>query len=142
MNFSRASLIDHLQQLYLLIRRRPVYLYSLLGGFLCILIISNLYPSNGTHRAIGVKDPVYRSWDFKRDRRKLVLSRSRCQRTFPGLFEEVDRMVDIQRMNRITNETLDQIPRRNGYLRVMLYDQQVLLILPFITLLSIAHSLF
>ena len=128
MNFSRASVLEYFQQAYIITRRRPVYLYSLLGGLLCILIVRSLYPHNGFHHAFGRKDAVYQSWNFTRDRRQLVLNGPRCQRTFPGLFEEVDRIVGIQRANRITPETLDQIPRRNGYLRVMLYDQQVLLL--------------
>ena len=65
------------------------------------------------------------SWDYERDGKRLVMTRSMCENFFPGLYQHVDQMVEKRRNGKITKKMLDAIEHRNGYVRVMLYDQQV-----------------
>lgn len=65
------------------------------------------------------------SWKYERDGKRLVMDQSMCEKSFPGLYTEVDRMVQKRRDDKITKDMLDVLERRNGYVRVMLHDQQV-----------------
>ena len=65
------------------------------------------------------------TWNYMRDRNNLLLNRDQCQLAFPGLFEEVDRAVGSRRHNRISLGELDAIEPKNGYVRAMIYDQEV-----------------
>jgi hypothetical protein len=65
------------------------------------------------------------AWNYMRDRNNLLLDREQCQQAFPGLFEEVDRAVGSRRHNHISVRELDSIKPKNGYVRAMIYDQEV-----------------
>ena len=54
-----------------------------------------------------------------------MLDSQQCDLAFPGLFEEVDRPVNARMHNPITFEEIDTMPKQNGYVRVMIYNQQV-----------------
>ncbi|KAK5062932.1 hypothetical protein LTR84_005008 [Exophiala bonariae] len=47
---------------------------------------------------------------------------------FPGLFEEVERSVKNRRGSPIIVSELDKIPKRNGYVRAMIFNQQLYVI--------------
>lgn len=64
-------------------------------------------------------------WDYQRDAENLMLDSRQCDQAFPGLFEEVDRPMRERMHNHITFEEIDTMPRQNGYVRCMIYNQQV-----------------
>lgn len=54
-----------------------------------------------------------------------MLSETQCLQAFPDLYHEIDRAVEDRRSNHVTLKETDDIPMANGYLRAMIYDQQV-----------------
>lgn len=65
------------------------------------------------------------SWDYQRDRDNLLLTQDQCDQAFPNLFADIERASQARSANPITIEELDSITPRNGYIRAMIYDQQV-----------------
>lgn len=65
------------------------------------------------------------TWNYTRDYRNLVLTQRQCDLAFPGLFEEVERPVQLRREKKVTRRELDETPRLNGFIRAMIFDQQV-----------------
>ena len=65
------------------------------------------------------------AWDYTRDRDNLMLDSSQCEQAFPGLFEEITRPKEDRWLRRISLDEIDSITPRNGYVRAMIYDQQV-----------------
>lgn len=65
------------------------------------------------------------SWDYQRDRDNLMLTQVQCDQAFPDLYTEIDRARDDRKSRLISLKELDAIPARNGYIRAMIYDQQV-----------------
>lgn len=65
------------------------------------------------------------NWTYTRDYRNLFLTQRQCDAAFPGLFEEVERPVKLRKSNKITLKELDDTPALNGFIRAMIYDQQV-----------------
>lgn len=64
-------------------------------------------------------------WNYERDRDNLLMTQGQCDQAFPDLFAEIDRASEARSVNPITIEELDSITPRNGYIRAMIYDQQV-----------------
>lgn len=60
----------------------------------------------------------------------MLLSQGQCEQAFPDLFVEIERARDVRSSNSnpITIEELDSIKPRNGYIRAMIYDQQLYII--------------
>lgn len=54
-----------------------------------------------------------------------MLDSQQCERAFPGLFEEVERPVKNRKTSHITALELDRVPKQNGYVRAMIFNQQV-----------------
>jgi hypothetical protein len=50
---------------------------------------------------------------------------ARCDEAFPDLFREIDRAVDLRKDDHVTKKELDEIMKVKGYMRAMIYDQQV-----------------
>jgi len=71
------------------------------------------------------KEVVQEGWDFVRDARNLLMTDARCDEAFPGLFKEVDRAVELRQTDHITSRELDSIKKVKGYVRAMIYDQQL-----------------
>lgn len=112
--------------LYTSVRRRPVYVLSALCLIVVVLGLRQAYAQDDRPATRPLPGPVTdAAWNFARDGRRLVMGSTACQGAFPGLFGEVDRMVEKRRRDKITREELDKVDRRNGYLRVMLFDQEV-----------------
>ena len=65
------------------------------------------------------------TWDFTRDRKNLLFNNAQCDALFPDLYEEIDRAVRDRNGQQITLAELDSIEPRNGYVRGIIYDQQV-----------------
>ncbi len=64
-------------------------------------------------------------WNYARDADNLLLDSQQCDQAFPGLFEEAERPVNERLHKPITVAELDSMPQQNGYVRAMIYDQQV-----------------
>jgi hypothetical protein len=50
---------------------------------------------------------------------------ARCDGAFPELFKEIDRAVEVRKNDHVTLKELDEIAKVKGYMRAMIYDQQV-----------------
>jgi hypothetical protein len=109
--------------------RRPVIVIG--AFFLTTLFIWYETRSNppfslpATHGAVGHITAFDGTWNNTRDRINLLLDRDQCQQAFPGLFEEVNRAVSSRRHNHVSVTELDAIVPKNGYVRAMIYDQEV-----------------
>ena len=68
------------------------------------------------------------AWDYRRDGKNLVFGTEKCERVFPGLFQELERSKNLSKWHAITPATLDSIQLRNGCMRVLLYDQALYVI--------------
>ncbi|PQE33648.1 hypothetical protein CJF32_00008657 [Rutstroemia sp. NJR-2017a WRK4] len=68
------------------------------------------------------------NWNYTRDYRNLFLTQRQCDAAFPGLFEEVERPVKLRKNKKITLKELDDTPPLNGFIRAMIYDQQLYII--------------
>lgn len=64
-------------------------------------------------------------WSHKRDANTLVFGAERCQSAFPGLFAEIDRAKQERAQRPIGLAEIDSVIPKNGYIRAMIYDQQV-----------------
>lgn len=108
----------------------------------CIFLVLGLYiycqpappPRPLTHNGVLDKFPAKTpnrehlfdgSWNYLRDRDNLMLTQDQCDQAFPDLYTEIDRARQDRRSRPITLKELDAIPARNGYIRAMIYDQQV-----------------
>ena len=109
-----------------LFARRPlVTIAAIFGSFLLFV----WYQHGGASNSLGSQDrrsDFDGHWYFQRDRNNLMLDDAQCSAAFPKLFEEVQRAVEGRRTNHITSAELDTIEPKNGYIRAMIYDQEVL----------------
>ena len=109
-------------------RRRPYIAYSVI----LLILITGLYRLKpfSSPKSPG---PGYSSrpssfdgtWDARRDSKNLTLSDEQCDQAFPGLFEEAERAVRDRRGKNITLEELAAVTPVNGYVRAMIYEQEV-----------------
>jgi hypothetical protein len=65
------------------------------------------------------------SWNASRDSHNLRLDNKQCSEAFPGLFADIDRAVADRKGRRITLEELEKVPKINGYVRGMIYNQEL-----------------
>lgn len=85
-------------------------------------------PSSKLHRnlgGLGRKGAFNGRWNYDRDADNLMLTSRQCDRAFPGLFEEAERPMNDRLQSPITVDELDSVPQQNGYVRAMIYNQQV-----------------
>ncbi|ATZ52635.1 hypothetical protein BCIN_08g02930 [Botrytis cinerea B05.10] len=68
------------------------------------------------------------TWNYTRDYRNLFLTQEQCDVAFPGLFEEVERPVKLRKNKKVTKKELDDTPALNGFIRAMIFDQQLYII--------------
>lgn len=118
---------SHAERAYLLLARKPVLLFSLI---LSTIFLFAWYRSTADLRFHHVRSIDKRrdfdgTWVYQRDRNNLLLDDSQCGVAFPRLFEEVDRAVTSRRGNHVSVVELDAIQPKNGYVRAMIYDQEV-----------------
>lgn len=73
---------------------------------------------HGQHRFNG-------AWSYERDRDDLLLTQGQCDLAFPDLFADLERAGAARADRPITLREIDSVPPRNGYIRAMIYDQQV-----------------
>lgn len=112
---------------FLLTKRRP---YVFAGGLIAFLLIFFRLISSATKDSPDFytsKPPssFATAWEYPRDAKKLTLSRHECDAAFPRLSTEVRRAIRDRNGNKITLEELESIPKRNGYIRGMIYDQEL-----------------
>jgi hypothetical protein len=128
---SKQSLGGYYDPLMAVLKRRSIILFtSLLLGIALVVWYhapySPLIPASpNDHSSTRRKNVFNGIWDYKRDRDNLMLDSSQCDQAFPGLFEEIKRPMKDRRLRRISLAEIDSIAPRNGYVRVMIYDQQV-----------------
>lgn len=101
----------------------------------CLLLVLGLFVYQRPRRRVPpVRSPLSQphgqhqfdgSWNYERDRDNLLLTQGQCDQAFPDLFADIDRARDARSSYPITIQELDSITPRNGYIRAMIYDQQV-----------------
>lgn len=116
----------HAEKAYLLLSRRPVLALSF---FLSTFLLVAWYRSADVQfyevRSVDRRTDFNGRWVYSRDQNNLLLDDAQCAIAFPKLFDEVDRAVNIRRENHIEVAELDAITPKNGYVRAMIYDQEV-----------------
>lgn len=65
------------------------------------------------------------AWQYERDRDNLLLTQGQCDLAFPDLFADLERAGAARANRPITLGEIDSVPPRDGYIRAMIYDQQV-----------------
>jgi hypothetical protein len=115
-------------------RRRPA-LYYAAPAFVLSLTVLWLWISRHHEQPVVYPPPrpvdspeqefVRKDWDFVRDARNFLMTDARCDEAFPELFKEIDRAVEVRKQDHVTMKELDSIMKVNGYMRAMIYDQQV-----------------
>ncbi|KAI9047234.1 hypothetical protein LZ554_008688 [Drepanopeziza brunnea f. sp. 'monogermtubi'] len=68
------------------------------------------------------------TWNYTRDARNLMLSEAQCKQAFPNFYHEIDRAVEDRRSNHVTLKETDEMSMGEGYIRAMIYDQQLYVI--------------
>jgi hypothetical protein len=131
MSPTRKSFHPDLDLLMIFLKRRSTVIFTSL--FLAMALVIwyqavlgapvRLSPSNSS---IGNRKGFDGIWKYERDKNNLILDGAQCEQAFPGLFEEIERPVKDRRSRRISLEDIDSITPRNGYVRAMIYDQQVI----------------
>lgn len=107
-------------------RFRSVYVFLALGLIIFLVLFQQLLPSNDSPvTPVSLQSNLSISWNPEKDGKRLVMDTRHCENNFPGLYQELDRMIKKRLHDKITSKMLDAIERRNGYIRVMLYNQQV-----------------
>jgi hypothetical protein len=111
-------------------RRTSILVVSILFTFTLFAWYRSAYGSSAPllhsdYGAYGRKRGFDGTWNYQRDAENLMLDSQQCDQAFPGLFEEVDRPVNERMHTPITVEEIDAIPKQNGYVRAMIYNQQV-----------------
>lgn len=86
--------------------------------------IRNLSPSSFISQPLG-QHQFNGTWHYQRDRDNLLLTHGQCDQAFPDLFADIERASKARSAKPITIDELDSITPRNGYIRAMIYDQQV-----------------
>lgn len=111
-----------------LLARRPALVVSAIVGTLLLLF----WHRSISHVSVDVVTGVDRRvvfdghWNSARDSNNLLLNNAQCEAAFPKLFDEVERAVNTRWGNHITSDELDAIDPKNGYVRAMIYDQEVI----------------
>lgn len=115
-----------------LLKRRSAYLVTsvLLGIVLLVWYHAPYGPSTqplprSDQYLVRQKKVFDGIWNYMRDRDNLLLDSSECEQAFPGLFDETKRPMKDRRSRKISLAEIDSITPRNGYVRAMIYDQQV-----------------
>jgi hypothetical protein len=110
-------------------RRTSILLASGFFTFTLLVLYKSVYASapllHSDYGAFAQKRGFDGTWDYQRDAENLMLDSQQCDQAFPGLFEEVDRPVKDRRHNHVTMEEMENMPKQNGYVRCMIYNQQV-----------------
>ena len=129
--FPQQSMLDSFLNLCTQGRRRPILVVIVVSLIICITLLRRLNPYelqspyDGREQSFVWKGNASLDWDYRRDAKRLLFNAQECERTFPGLFYEVNRMVESRRKKHVTLRELDSIELRNGNIRAMLYDQEV-----------------
>ena len=64
-------------------------------------------------------------WNPARDSLNLMLNDDQCAEAFPGLFADISRAIQDRSGSQVSVGELEQVPRINGYIRGMVYNQEV-----------------
>lgn len=75
-----------------------------------------------------VKTPYNGTWNFVRDRKNYLLSSHQCDTLFPDLYKDLDRAIKDRNGKKITLKEIDSIKPKNGFIRGIIYDQQLYII--------------
>lgn len=103
-----------------IVRRRP---FVAAGSCLVIFLFLwfSTWPTGQRSSRPHFKD----TWDHRRDGNNLLFNYPQCEVRFPNLFQEIDRAVETRKNKPITVREIDEIVPKNGFVRAMIFDQQV-----------------
>jgi hypothetical protein len=122
--------LDVILKTYMAIIKHRLWTFTFVILVLLVLFYTSRYGSSPpplppTRSYLPKNGAFNGTWKFARDARNLFLTHSQCDQAFPRLFEEVDRPVSKRRSRQITLKEIDEIVPLNGYIRAMVYDQEV-----------------
>lgn len=104
--------------------RRPGLLACLVSGIF-VFVLWFRYVTYQLPVPVDRRHDFDGKWIYSRDRNNIMLDDRQCTLAFPGLFEEIERAVGTRREKHIEVEELDAIEPKNGFVRAMIYDQEV-----------------
>lgn len=112
--------------------RRGTYTVYVLAGLLCLFGLYALLPQRPTQRwsspaTTGAKAATSfdGNWNPARDSLNLLLNDDQCTAAFSDLFADINRAIEDRGGMQVSVAELERVPRINGYVRGMIYNQQV-----------------
>jgi len=101
------------------------------ASFLAFLILTYrlTFPSKPPTDVRGF-DHLHTTWNLTQERLRLTLNHDQCSLQFPRLYDDIDRAVrDTKGRNgAITLQDLESVSKINGYVRGMVYDNELYII--------------
>ncbi|KAK2629791.1 hypothetical protein QTJ16_000611 [Diplocarpon rosae] len=113
-----------------IVRRCRYHLLAIASFLATILYIHHFKPFAPPPRSAhpAPRGQFDGKWNYTRDERNLMLSEAQCHQAFPNFYVEIDRAVEDRRTHHVTLKETDEIPKDGGYIRAMIYDQQLYVI--------------
>ena len=112
--------------------RRGTYILYVLAGLFCLFGLYALLPQPPTQRRsspvkTGAKAATSfdGNWNPARDSLNLLLNDDQCTEAFSGLFADINRAIEDRGGMQVSVAELERVPRINGYVRGMIYNQEV-----------------
>lgn len=109
--------------------RRGTYILYVLAGLFCLFGLYALLPQPPTQRRSSPVKTAATSfdgnWNPARDSLDLLLNDGQCTEAFSGLFADINRAIEDRGGMQVSVAELERVPRINGYVRGMIYNQEV-----------------
>ena len=112
--------------------RRGTYILYVLAGVFCVFGLHALLPQPPTQRwsspmktSAKAATSFDGSWNPVRDSLNLLLNDDQCTEAFSGLFADINRAIKDRGGMQVSVAELERVPRINGYVRGMIYNQEV-----------------
>jgi hypothetical protein len=105
--------------------RRGTYILSVLAGLFCLFGLYALSRSSPVKTGAKAATSFDGNWNPARDSLNLLLNDGQCTEAFSGLFADINRAIEDRGGMQVSIAELERVPRINGYVRGMIYNQEV-----------------
>ena len=108
--------------------RRGTYILSVLAGLFCLFSLYALLPqrrSSPVKTGAKAATSFDGNWNPARDSLNLLLNDDQCTEAFSSLFADINRAIEDRGGMQVSVAELERVPRINGYVRGMIYNQEV-----------------